>query len=90
MFHRFSERQLLELILQKVTRIMSALDDLNQAITDITTSIDAEITALQNAQASNNDVAIEQAVTNLKDLNTKLQSSVTPTTPAPISPSATV
>lgn len=76
---------LLKTILQKENSIMSSIDDLNAAVSDITVSIANEIQALQNAQASNNDVAIEQAVSNLKTLNTQLQASVTPvvSTPAP-------
>ena len=62
--------------------IMTALDDLNQAISDITISVSNEIAALESAKASSNDVAVEQAVTNLKALNTQLQNSVTPAQPA--------
>ena len=62
---------------------MSALDDLNQAVSDITTSVAAEIQALSDAKAANNDAGIEQAVSNLKTLNSQLQASVAPSEPAP-------
>lgn len=70
---------LLRSILNKENQIMSSMDDLNQAISDLTISINAEIQALSDAKASNNDAAVEQAVSNLKALNGQLQASVAPT-----------
>lgn len=74
--------QLLHEIHKDIKLIMTAIDDLNQAITDLSTSIDNEISALTTALTSNNDAAIETAVSNLKTLNSKLQASVP--APAPV------
>ncbi len=68
---------------RKLDKIMTAIDDLNSAISDLTVSIGNEIKALEDAKASSNDVAVEQAVSNLKNLNSQLQASVTPPAPAP-------
>lgn len=57
---------------------MSALDDLNAAIVTLSTSVDAEIAALNAAIAADDSVAIEAAVSNLNALNAKLSASVTP------------
>lgn len=57
---------------------MSSLDDLNSAVSALSTSVDAEIAALNAALANNDSVAIEAAVANLNALNAKLQASVTP------------
>lgn len=66
---------------RKLDKIMSALEDLNSAVSDITVSINNEIQALATAQANGNDAGIEQAVTNLRALNTQLQTSLAPTQP---------
>jgi len=79
---------LLKQIILKENQIMSSIDDLNAAISDLTTSITNEVSALESARASNNDVAVEQAVSNLKALNTQLQNSVTPPAPATDTPPA--
>ena len=79
-----TDRKLLIAIYKDQRIIMSALDDLNTEITTLTASIDAEITALQTAQATNNDAGIAQATANLKSLNDKLQASMTPAQPTPV------
>lgn len=63
---------------RKLDRIMTALDDLNAAVTTLSASIAAEITALQTAQANSDSAGIEAAVTNLNNLNTQLQNSLNP------------
>lgn len=69
----------------KANLIMSALDDLNAAITSLTASVSAEITALQTAMAGSDTAGIEAAVSNLQSLNTQLQNSLVPATaPAPV------
>jgi outer membrane murein-binding lipoprotein Lpp len=81
MFYNHEVLELLKEIIHKENHIMSAIDDLNAAVTQLSTSISNEITALQAALANNNDAAIETAVTNINALNTQLVASVTP--PAP-------
>ena len=72
-------QHLLEKLITREYQLMSALDDLNQAIVDISVDIDNEIQALAQAQSSNNDAAIEQSVSKLQDLSSKLKTSIAPT-----------
>lgn len=58
---------------------MSALDDLNTAVSNLTVSVSNEITALNTALANSDQSGIETAVTNLNALNTQLQTSIAPT-----------
>ena len=68
------------LIHRKLDKIMTALDDLNAAVTSLTASISAEIAALTAAQSTNDDAGVEAAVANLNTLNAQLQASLTPAT----------
>jgi len=74
------EHQLTE-INRKLNHIMSALDDLNTAVSNLTVSVNAEIQALNTAVANSDSAGIETAVANLNALNTQLQTSVAPTQP---------
>lgn len=65
----------------KVSILMSALDDLNTAVSNLTVSVNTEITALNTALANSDSAGIETAVANLNALNTQLQTSVAPTQP---------
>jgi hypothetical protein len=71
----------LDQILANQEKIMTAVDDLKAAVAQISTDVAAEIAALLAAQASGNDAAIEEAVTNLKALSVQLEASVAPKTP---------
>lgn len=71
------------LILQREREIMTAQEDLKAAVTQLATDVANEITALQTALASEDTAAIEDAVTNLKQLSTNLQASVAPKPPVP-------
>lgn len=80
MFNSFRIEQQLEHINRKIDKLMSALDDLNTAVANLTVSINAEITALNTALSNSDQAGIESAVTNLNNLNAQLQSSI----PAPV------
>jgi uncharacterized protein YoxC len=64
---------------RKLDKIMSALDDLNTAVSALTVSVGNEITALNTALANSDAAGIETAVANLNTLNTQLQTSIAPT-----------
>lgn len=70
----------IDLVLAKQEATMAAIDDLKAALAQLSTDIAAEIAALQAALTSNNDAAIEDAVTNMKALSAQLESSVAPKT----------
>lgn len=69
-----------------------ALADLQSATADIGTAIAAEIVALQaaiNAQGVNNSPAIEQSVTNIRNLIGTLNASLQPAPPPATAPTLT-
>lgn len=73
----------LRLVLDNQGRIMSAQDDLDQAITDLATDVSTEIAALAAAIANPGDpAAVEASVKRLQDLSVALKASVTPAAPA--------
>jgi oligoendopeptidase F len=71
----------LDRVLANQEATMAAIDDLKSALAQLSTDIAAEIAALQAALTSNNDAAIEDAVTNMKALSAQLEASVAPKTP---------
>lgn len=73
----------LDQILAQQEKTMAAIDDLKAALAQLSTDIAAEIAALQAALTSNNDAAIEDAVTNMKSLSAQLEASVAPKGPTP-------
>ena len=69
----------IDFLIQQETTTMAAIDDLNAAVTTLTTNfaaadtaIQAEITALTAALAANNTAAIEAAATNISAISTKM------------------
>lgn len=73
----------LDRVLANQEATMAAIDDLKAALAQLSTDIAAEIAALQAALTSNNDAAIEDAVTNMKALSAQLESSVGTGGPTP-------
>jgi hypothetical protein len=74
----------LDRVLANQEKIMSALTDLQAAVTQLSTDVAAEIAALAAAQANGDDAAVEASVANLKALSAQLQSSIaTKTGPTP-------
>ena len=69
----------LDAIEQQGSKIMAAIDDLNSAVSALTsafatldTAVQAEIAALQAALAANNSAAVEAAVTNISAITSKM------------------
>lgn len=72
--------EFLRQILANQEKTMSAIDDLNTAVSTAVTAMDAAVTAIKGGTA--NTAAIEAAVTTLNTASTALNAAITPP-PAP-------
>ena len=95
----FTKQYKLDLILERLQLIMTAIDDLNGAVTALTdgfttldTAIQAELTAITGALASNNTTAIETSVANISKITSTMAADAAaltaslPVVPAPVTP----
>lgn len=77
-----SIRRLTIITLREDIRIMAAIDDLNAVVAELVTDVGTALQELKDAQAGDNDAAIQAAVAKLTDIHTQLISATVAPNPA--------
>lgn len=76
--HELIQNTLLNILFERLLIVMTAIDDLNAAVTDLSARVNSVKAELDILRTQNNDDAINAAVANIRQAIADLQAAITP------------